>query len=564
MPARMRETTGQVPYSATADLWWKHAVFYCLDVETFADGNADGIGDFIGLTHRIDHLASLGVTCLWLMPFYPTAHGDDGYDVTDHYAIDPRLGTFGDFDEFMTTAADRGLRVIADLVVNHTSIEHPWFQDARRSRESRFRPFYVWRDERPDDGPHELVFPGEQQDVWTYDREASQYDLHRFYHHPPDLNVAHPPLRNEIHRIIGFWLRQGLSGFRVDAVPFLLELEGIAGRPELDPHDYLRDLRAGLNRRNGSAVMLGEVNLPPERARPYFGDEDGDELHMLFNFVVMQHTYLSLARADAGPLTEALRSLPDLPVEAQWANFVRNHDELTLDQLTDDEREEVFAAFGPEPAMQIFDRGLRRRLPPMVGGDQRRIRLAYSLMFSLPGSPTLFYGEEIGMGENLDVPGRLAVRTPMQWEAGPAAGFTKANPDALRRPFPDGDFGPDQVNVAAQDLDPDSLLSWFRRLIRTRRTCPEIGFGHHEVVDVGNRAVFALRSEWEGEEVITVHHLADAEADIELDLGAPTRGVRVLLGPDVLEVDGQTVRLTVGPYEHRWLRMGTDSPTSDR
>ena len=328
------------------------------------------------------------------------------------------------------------MRVIVDLVVNHTSDQHPWFQSARRSRESRFRDFYVWRDEVPDDGPQGEVFPGRQGGIWSYDTEAGQYYLHRFYRHQPDLNIAAAEVRDEIRKLIGFWLAQNLSGFRVDAVPFLLEIDGIGEEMELDPHDYLRDLRAFLGRRSGEAILLGEVNLPAEEQRRFFGDEDGDELHLLFDFLVMQATYLAIARGDAEPIVRALRRRPSTPPEAAWATFLRNHDELTLDKLSDDERDEVFAAFGPDPDMQLYDRGLRRRLPTMLGGDQRWIRMAYSLMFSLPGTPTLFYGEEIGMGENLAVEERLAVRTPMQWTDGDTAGFSTAPPDALCRPLP--------------------------------------------------------------------------------------------------------------------------------
>ena len=289
----------------TADLWWKNAVIYCLDVQTFFDSDGDGIGDFAGLTEKVDYLAGLGVTCIWLMPIYPTADRDDGYDISEHYGIDTRLGSFGDFTEFVRTARDRGMRVIVDLVVNHTSDQHPWFQSARRSRESRFRDFYVWRDEVPDDGPQGEVFPGRQGGIWSYDTEAGQYYLHRFYRHQPDLNIAAAEVRDEIRKLIGFWLTQNLSGFRVDAVPFLLEIDGIGEEMELDPHDYLRDLRAYLARRSGEAILLGEVNLPAEEQRRFFGDEDGDELHLLFDFLIMQATYLAIARGDAEPIVRS-------------------------------------------------------------------------------------------------------------------------------------------------------------------------------------------------------------------------------------------------------------------
>ena len=543
----------------TADLWWKNAVIYCLDVQTFFDTDGDGIGDFAGLTEKVDYLAGLGVTCIWLMPIYPTADRDDGYDISEHYGIDARLGSFGDFTEFVRTARDRGIRVIVDLVVNHTSDQHPWFQSARRSRESRFRDFYVWRDEVPDDGPQGEVFPGRQGGIWSFDTEAGQYYLHRFYRHQPDLNIAAVEVRDEIRKLIGFWLAQDLSGFRVDAVPFLLEIDGIGEEMELDPHDYLRDLRAFLGRRSGEAILLGEVNLPAEEQRRFFGDEDGDELHLLFDFLVMQATYLAIARGDAEPIVRALRTRPSTPPEAAWATFLRNHDELTLDKLSDDERAEVFAAFGPDPDMQLYDRGLRRRLPTMLGGDQRWIRMAYSLMFSLPGTPTLFYGEEIGMGENLAVEERLAVRTPMQWADGATAGFSTAPPDALCRPLPtDERFAPAVVNVERQRTDPDSLLNWFERIIRLRKELPEIGWGTCTVLDAGESSVLVLRFDWHGRTVITAHNLArrGAIARVPIDDAGPGTQLHELLqlsGP--VTIRNGRARLALRAHDHRWFRL---------
>lgn len=428
--------------TATADLWWKTAVVYCLDVETYYDGNGDGIGDLAGLAQRIDHLADLGVTCLWLMPFYPTAERDDGYDITDFYGVDPRLGTHGDLLEMIRTANDRGIRVIADLVVNHTSAKHPWFRSARASKNSPYRDWYVWRADPPPDTSGEVIFPDAENSIWTLDERTGEWYLHRFYKEQPDLNITNPAVRDEIARIVEFWLQLGLSGFRVDAVPFLIETMGTdaADQEQMpDPHDVLRDLRRLLGRRTGDGILLGEVNLPFRDQLRFFGGKDADELTMMFDFIGMQNLYLALARGDAAPLRRALKRRPTLPSEAQWATFVRNHDELTLDKLTEDERQEVFAAFGPEEDMQLFGRGLRRRLPPMLDGDPRRVRMVYSLLFSLPGTPVLFYGEEIGMGENRDVPGRLAVRTPMQWSTGRSGGFSDAAPSRLPAP---GGAGP--------------------------------------------------------------------------------------------------------------------------
>lgn len=545
----------------TSDLWWKNAVIYCLDVETFMDWDGDGVGDFQGLCQRIDHLAELGVTCLWLMPFYPTADRDDGYDITDHYGVDPRLGTHGDLVELIRTARDRGMRVIADLVVNHTSDRHPWFQAARRSTDNPYRDYYVWRSDAPPDTSTEVVFPGEQEGIWTHDERTGEYYLHRFYKHQPDLNVANPKVRDEIAKVIGFWLELGLDGFRVDAVPFFLETIGTSpddAEAMGDPHDYLRSLRSFLTRRSGSAVLLGEVNLPHEDQRLFFGEGAGDELTMMFDFIAMQKMYLGLARADARPLAEALLARPDIPGDCQWATFVRNHDELTLDKLTDDERAEVFAAFGPDPDMQVYDRGLRRRLPPMLDGDPRRIRLVYSLLFALPGTPTLFYGEEIGMGENLAAPGRLAVRTPMQWSAERNGGFSTARPSRLPGPVTTGGFAPEFVNVSAQRRDPDSLLRFISLLVRRYRECPELGWTSVQVLDQPHTAVLALCSSVDQGTVVTLHNLGSDPVTVSLTL-EPSDEERRLVdllqeGECSVAPDGAT-EVALDGYGHRWLRL---------
>jgi maltose alpha-D-glucosyltransferase/alpha-amylase len=549
--------------SQTADLWWKNAVIYCLDVETFRDGNGDGRGDFRGLAQRVDYLDELGVTCIWLMPFYPSPDRDDGYDITDFYGVDPRLGTHGELVEFMRVARNRGIRVIADLVVNHTSDQHPWFQSARASRESPYRDWYVWRDEPPRDGPEGITFPDKEESLWQYDDQTGQYYLHRFYKHQPDLNVANPQVRDEIARVIGFWLELGLSGFRVDAVPFLLETAGALAAEDLpDPHHYLRDLRAFLSRRNGEGVLLGEVNLPYPDTRRFFGDEDGDELTMCFDFIGMQHLYLALARGDAAPLAEALRSRPLAPADGQWATFVRNHDELTLDKLDDAERKEVFAAFGPEPEMQLYGRGLRRRLPPMLGGDPARVRMVYSLLFSLPGTPVLFYGEEIGMGEDLSAEGRYAVRTAMQWSDDRNGGFSTADASELAAPVVQGDFGPAAVNVAAQRRDPNSLLSWITLLIRRYRECPELAWGKCTVLEHEAPAVFALRADAAGGTVLALHNLDRQPAEVTAQLDDVDSGTRVvdLLVDDTTTLgDDHSVRLRLDGYGCRWLRVGGPS-----
>lgn len=543
----------------TADVWWKNAVVYCLDIETFFDTDGDGRGDIRGLSQRIDHLAELGVTCLWLMPFYPTPDRDDGYDITDFYGVDKRLGTHGDLVELITLAQDRGIRVIADLVVNHTSDQHPWFQSARASRESPYRDWYVWRDEPPADEHEGIVFPDQEDSLWQYDEQAGQYYLHQFYKHQPDLDIANPEVREEIIRIIGFWLQLGLSGFRVDAVPFLLETKGSLDAADLpDPHDYLRDLRAFMNRRNGQAALLGEVNLPYKDTRTFFGDEDGDELTMCFDFIGMQKLYLSLARSEPSELAMSLRERPDPPEEAQWGTFVRNHDELTLDKLTEDEKQEVFAAFGPDEDMQLYGRGLRRRLPPMLGNDPARLKMVYSLLFTLPGTPVLFYGEEIGMGENLAAEGRNAVRSPMQWTSGPNGGFSTADPEQLAGLMVEGELSAEHVNVADQRRDPDSLLNWIKLLALRYRECPELSWGKYTVLEHESPSVFAQLSEYEGGSIVALHNFSAEPAEVTLAVGGTGVGVRVadLLTGKTSEVDNDgTLKHSVAAYGCCWLRV---------
>ncbi|AEE46360.1 alpha-amylase family protein [Cellulomonas fimi] len=556
----------------TGDLWWKNAVIYCLDVETFMDWNDDGIGDFPGLVQRIDHLADLGVTCLWLMPFYPTADRDDGYDIVDFFAVDPRLGDAGDLVELIRTARDRGIRVIADLVVNHTSDRHPWFRSARRSTESPYRDFYVWSATKPPDTSDQVVFPDQESGIWTFDEATGEYYRHRFYRHQPDLNTANPQVRDAIAKVVGYWAEVGLSGFRVDAVPFFLADAAKGPGDEIErPHDYLKSLRAFLTRRTGDAILMGEVNLPYEQQRQFFGDDDGDgesdgdELTMQFDFVGMQQLYLALARQDAGPLAGALRSRPPIPRDAQWATFVRNHDELTLDKLSEDERAEVFAALGPDPDMQLYGRGLRRRLPPMLGGDPRRVRMVYSLLFSLPGTPVLFYGEEIGMGENLAAEGRLAVRTPMQWTSERNGGFSRAQRGRLAGPVTEGGYGPEHVNVADQRRDPESMLTFVQTLVRRYRESPELGWATEvEILDQPHAAVLAHRSTWQDGSTLALHNLGDESVEVPLhlpDAVPDDDGGELVRLVDLLHAEEWTcdergrVTVPLAGYGYRWLRV---------
>ncbi|MEE1657654.1 alpha-amylase family protein [Microvirga sp. CF3062] len=538
------------------DLWYKNAVIYCVDVETFMDSNGDGVGDFGGLADRLDHVEALGATCIWLLPFYPTPNRDNGYDVTDFYAVDPRLGTLGDFVTFTHAAHDRGLRVIIDLVANHTSIDHPWFQEARQHPNSRYRDWYIWSKEKPENIHEGVVFPGVQDTTWTYDDVAQAWYMHRFYKHQADLNIANPEVREEIEKVMGFWLQLGVSGFRLDAVPFLIEYRGVPAedKPDRDPHEYLNELRSFISWRRAEAMLLAEANITMDQVDEYFGTS-GDRLHMIFNFMLNQNLFLALSRNDAEPIRRVMAQTPAIPPKSQWASFLRNHDELDLGRLSDAERGEVFAAFGPAPEMQAYERGIRRRLAPMLDGDERRIRLAFSLMFALPGTPVLWYGDEIGMGEDLALKERNSVRTPMQWADEPNAGFSAGPTERLVRPVVSkGAFDYKRINVAAQhDLD-GSLMSTVQRLVRTRRACPEVGWGQCQVLDTGKTGVLALRYDWQGETTLILHNLAAQAVDVKMSLDGIGR-----LRPLFCDQDDRAMRdasdpISLNPFGYRWFR----------
>ncbi len=548
----------------TADLWWKNAVVYSLDIETFQDSDGDGVGDLQGLAQRIDYLAELGVTCLWLMPFYPSPDKDDGYDITDYYNVDPRLGTLGDFVEVIRTAHDRGLRVIADLVINHTSDEHPWFKASRESTDNPYRDWYVWRSDTPPDTKDKVVFPDVEDAIWEKDDRTGEWYLHNFYSFQPDLNLANPAVIDEIAKIIGFWTQLGVDGFRVDGVPFIVETTGYTPEQKQalgDPIDIIRGISRIVRRRTGDGMLLGEVNVPFKDQYKFFGAARGDGLTMQFDFVGMQAVYLAMARRKAAPIVSSLanRAKLDLALESQWANFLRNHDELTLDKLTDKQRQEVFDAFGPEPEMRVFDRGLKRRLPTMLGGDPRRIRMAYSLLFSLPGTPSLFYGEEIGMGENLALDGRMAVRTPMQWTSEASAGFSRAPQRRVVAKFPGSGYGPEHVNVADQRGSSDSLYQFMRELIFRYRQHPELGWGRHEVHSQQDPALLVLEHRWEQAMVLTLHNLGEDGTTAKVQLPDAPEGtvlVDVFTGAAADLADGG-LDIPLEGYGHRWLRVQT-------
>jgi maltose alpha-D-glucosyltransferase/alpha-amylase len=540
------------------DLWYKNSVFYCLSVGTYMDANGDGIGDFKGLLRRLDYLQGLGITAIWLMPFQPSPGKDDGYDIADYYGVDPRYGNLGDFVEFTHGCRQRGMRVIIDLVVNHTSDAHPWFRDARSSPDSPYRDWYVWADKKPANAGKGMVFPGVQKSTWTRDKEAGAWFFHRFYDFQPDLNTSNPHVQAEILKIMGFWIQLGVSGFRMDAVPFVISTKGAKVSKPIEQYDMLRSFREFLQWRQGNAIILAEANVLPETDMEYFGD-DGDRMHMMFNFFVNQNLFYALASADSRPLAKALQATKPRPASAQWGLFLRNHDELDLGRLTKAQRNVVFEKFGSDKNMQLYERGIRRRLAPMLGGDRRRLELAYSLMCTLPGTPVIRYGDEIGMGDNLDLPERNCARTPMQWSTEPHAGFTES--DRPCAPVIDkGPYGYEHVNVAKQRRDPNSMLNWTERIIRMRKEVPEIGWGDFEVIAARDPAVLVMRYDWRNNSVLFVHNLDEKPREVSFAVGLPGDAGKLLV--NLLSEDHSQANergkhtLMLEAYAYRWYRVG--------
>jgi maltose alpha-D-glucosyltransferase / alpha-amylase len=537
------------------DLWYKNAVLYCLEVGTFADGNGDGIGDFRGLANRLPYLAGIGVTGIWLLPFYPSPRRDDGYDIQDYYGVDPRFGTLGDFVDFVRQAGEFGMRVIVDLVVNHTSDQHPWFRAARSDPASPYRDWYIWSKRKPPDAASGVVFPGVQKTTWTYDRQARAYYFHRFYDFQPDLNVGNPAVREEIERVMGFWLQLGVTGFRIDAAPFIIEDKRQGGVAGPEQYGWLTEFRRFLSWRRGDAMTLAEANVPPNEMLNFFGN--GDRMNLLFDFWTNMHLFLAVAREDARPLVEAFRKLPPLPPTAQWANFLRNNDEMDLGRLSDEDREACFQAFAPDPSMRLYGRGIRRRLAPMLQGDRRRLELMKSLLFTLPGTPVIRYGEEIGMGEDLTLPERDAIRTPMQWSAEANGGFSPVASDRLVRPMiREGEYRFERVNVAAQRLAPSSFLNWTERAIRTRKETPEFGWGEMRFLRTDNPAVMAHACTWQGQTVVAVHNFSRASVSVKVDWPDGSRELQHLFGRELHDVLPPSLdMLDLDGYDYRWLRV---------
>jgi maltose alpha-D-glucosyltransferase/alpha-amylase len=540
------------------DLWYKNAIVYCLSVATYMDANGDGIGDFQGLLGRLDYLQGIGVTALWLMPFQPSPYRDDGYDVSDYYNVDPRYGTLGDFVEFARGCKQRGMRLLIDLVVNHTSNQHSWFREACADPNSKYRDWYVWSKKRPADANSGMVFPGVQKSTWSYEPTAKLWYFHRFYDFQPDLNTANPEVQAEILKIMGFWLQLGVDGFRMDAVPFVIAKKGAGLKRPVEQYDMLRSFSEFISWRKEGAIILGEANVQPKADLEYFGNA-GERLQMMFNFNVNQHLFYALATADCGPLQQSLEATKDRPYSAQWGQFLRNHDELDLGRLSVKQRQKIFDAFGPDKDMQLYNRGIRRRLAPMLQGDRRRLELAYSLMLTLPGTPVIRYGDEIAMGDDLTLAERNCARTPMQWSGERNGGFSR-HPKPILPVISGGGYGYQHVNVAAQRRDPNSLLNWMERMIRMRKEVPEIGWGDFFFLPVDTRKVLSLCYKWRNNSVIILHNLDPEPCEVRLSLNAKFGRVKLInvLSDDHSLPDKKGNHcILLEPFGYHWYRVGT-------
>jgi maltose alpha-D-glucosyltransferase/alpha-amylase len=541
--------------------WYKTAVIYELYVRGFQDGDSDGNGDFKGLTERLDYLQWLGVDCIWLLPMYPSPLRDGGYDVSDYFQILPDYGTLGDFIQFIEESHRRGMKVIADLVMNHTSDQHPWFQESRKPGSPK-RDWYVWSDTDQKYLDARIIFVDTETSNWTWDPEAQAFYWHRFFSHQPDLNFDNPEVQEAMLEVLRFWLDIGLDGFRLDAVPYLFEREGTNCENLPETHEFLKRVRKETDDKYPGTVLLAEANQWPSDCVPYFGDDD--ECHMAFNFPVMPRMFMSLRREDRTPIVEIMNRTPKIPDGSQWGLFLRNHDELTLEMVTDEERDYMYAEYAKDPRMRR-NIGISRRLAPLLDNGRRQIELLYSLLFSLPGSPVLYYGDEVGMGDNIYLGDRDGVRTPMQWTGDRNAGFSKADPAALYLPLlMDPVYGFQAINVEAQQRVSTSLLQWIRRMLHVRKSHPVFGLGDYEPLYPDNRRVMAYTRSLGDDVIVVVANLSRYAQPVELDLSRWAGLIpeemfgRVPFPP----INGRPYRLAMGPHGFYWFHLVPASETT--
>lgn len=519
--------------------WYQEAVFYELYIRAYKDSNGDGHGDFLGAIEKLDHIQSLGVTCIWILPHYPSPLKDDGYDVADYTGVHPDYGTVADFKAFVDAVHERGMKLVTDLVMNHTSDQHAWFQAARQDKNSPYRDYYVWSDTGTEYSETRIIFLDVEPSNWSYDEVAGQYFWHRFYSSQPDLNFDNPQVHEEMFEAVRFWMDMGLDGFRADAIPYLYEREGTNCENLPETHEFLKKLRRMVDEEYPGRPIIAEANMWPEDLLPYFGD--GDECHMCFHFPIMPRLYQSLKSGDKTPIVEITEQTPAIPEGTAWMTFLRNHDELTLEMVAPEVRQWMWEQYAPEPRMKQ-NMGIRRRLAPLLDGDKRRWLLIHGLFLTMPGTPIVYYGDEIGMGDNIWLPDRHGCRTPMQWDVGKQAGFSEADETY----FPvNEDYG--EINVAAQEADPESYLNWTRFLIGTRQAQPALRRGDFAFVETGNTAVLAYTRTTAAQEILCLSNLTDAEQPI----GLVWEGVRV----DLLDRDGGGLSSggVLRPFAVHWL-----------
>jgi maltose alpha-D-glucosyltransferase / alpha-amylase len=544
------------PGSVSDPLWYKDAIIYELHVKAFADSNNDGIGDFGGLMQKLDYLQDLGVTCLWLLPFFPSPLKDDGYDISDYMNVHPSYGTVEDFQAFLSAAHERNLQVLVELVINHTSDQHPWFQAARNAPSgSPERDFYVWSDTPELYKDARIIFTDTEKSNWTWDPVAKAYYWHRFFSHQPDLNYDNPEVLAEVIKVFKHWLDMGVDAVRLDAIPYIIERDGTNCENLPETHVVIKAIRAEIDKEYANRMILAEANQWPSDVRPYFGE--GDECHMAFHFPLMPRIYMSLRQEDRLPILDIMAQTPEIPETCQWALFLRNHDELTLEMVTMDERDYMYIAYSADPRMRI-NLGIRRRLAPLLDNNRRRIELLNSLLFSFPGTPVIYYGDEIGMGDNIYLGDRNGVRTPMQWNGDRNAGFSRAIPARLYSPvIMDPVFGYEAINVEAQQSDQSSLLTWVRNMIALRKLFRVFGRGTLEFLNPSNRKILAYLRKYDGEQVLCVANLSRFAQPVDLDLASMEGMVPIeMLGyVEFPVITQQPYRLTLGPYSFFWLEL---------
>jgi maltose alpha-D-glucosyltransferase/alpha-amylase len=551
----LMDSQSQSRFSSSDPLWYKDAIFYEVHVRAFKDSNGDGIGDFAGLVEKLDYIEELGVTVLWLLPFYPSPLRDDGYDISDYTNVHPSYGTLDDFKFFLDEAHRRGLRVLTELVVNHTSDQHPWFKEARQSRDNPRRPWYVWSDTPELYSSARIIFTDTEQSNWAWDAGSKSYYWHRFFSHQPDLNYDNPAVREEVWNVMKFWLEQGVDGFRLDAVPYLVEREGTSCENLPETHEVLKFLRRRLDENYPGRFLLAEANQWPSDVRAYFGD--GDECHMAFHFPLMPRMFMAVRLEDRKPVIEIVEKTPDIPETCQWGIFLRNHDELTLEMVTDEERDYLYDEYARDSTMRL-NVGIRRRLAPLMENDRRRIELLNAMLLSLPGSPIVYYGDEIGMGDNIYLGDRNGVRTPMQWNGGWNAGFSTADPERLYLPLISNPvYGYQAINVESQRRSFHSMFSWMKRVIQIRKSTRVFSRGTLNFFNPANHRVLAYVRELGLDKVLVVNNLSNSAQAVELDLRRFQGLIPIeMFGGNLFpRIGSHPYPMTLGPYQFFWFKL---------